>query len=205
MTSSSPISELTTLHLKPGIDIHKADSQAWSEILKTISSQPGFLSLTWGSKIEDPTIIILCINWKSYKDHETFTTASFYTSFLETVSALFTTVEIHHFTPPQSLLSKVPVVETVTVFLATPEFYGSNLTKFANAVRSSSTTGLKGVEIGEVVEELAKEEGGEAGRACKLFIGWESVEDHMAFRETAVFKENIGLLREGNGGIEMKM
>jgi hypothetical protein len=112
-------------------------------------------------------------------------------------------VKIHHFTPPPSLLSKVPVVETVTIYLASPEFYAENLTKFANAVRESSTAGLRGVEIGEVVEELAKEEGGEAGRACKLFIGWESVEDHMAFRETEVFKENVELLREGNGGIEM--
>lgn len=54
---------------------------------------------------------------------------------------------------------------------------------------------------GEIVEEL--EWKGKKGNAVKLLIGWTSKDEHMKFRDSQVFKDNIGLLREGNGGIEM--
>jgi hypothetical protein len=59
------------------------------------------------------------------------------------------------------------------------------------------------METRKVIESITKEEGGKEGKACKLFIGWNSVADHMNFKETEVFKENVGLLKKGHEGVEM--
>lgn len=37
----------------------------------------------------------------------------------------------------------------------------------------------------------------------RLCIGWTSKDAHMRFRETELFKKNIGLLREGVGSAEV--
>ena len=41
------------------------------------------------------------------------------------------------------------------------------------------------------------------GQAVTLFLGWESKEAHIKFRDTKLFEENIGLLREKHGGVTM--
>jgi heme-degrading monooxygenase HmoA len=46
-------------------------------------------------------------------------------------------------------------------------------------------------------------EGVKQGSAVVGLLGWDSKEAHMAFRETELFKENVHLLREKNGGIEL--
>ncbi len=53
---------------------------------------------------------------------------------------------------------------------------------------------------GTTHEEIEKD--GVKGKGAVLLIGWDSKEDHMAFRETDVFKENIQLLRQTAKGIE---
>jgi len=67
------------------------------------------------------------------------------------------------------------------------------------AVDKKRPDGYFGYAFGETVEEIAKD-GGKDGKAVILWIGWESKEKHMEFRQTEVFKENIRLLREYNGG-----
>jgi hypothetical protein len=127
-----------------------------------------------------------------------------YEGFTKKVLEIISKISIHHFTPPQSLLLYAQVIETCTFFLTTPSF-PSNLQKFSSAMTSSPSPipGFKGIQFGEVVEKLKKEDGKEEGSACKLFIGWETVEDHMKFRETELFKENVPLLRTANEGVEM--
>lgn len=50
--------------------------------------------------------------------------------------------------------------------------------------------------------------GGAEGQTGSLFvtlIGWSSVDAHMKFRETDVFKENVGLLRGLEGLLKIDM
>lgn len=55
-----------------------------------------------------------------------------------------------------------------------------------------------------MIEDIAQDGGEEGkGRAVRLCIGWTSKEEHMKFRETKLFKDNIHLLREGSGRPEV--
>jgi hypothetical protein len=79
MASAPPVTELATLRLKPDIDVYGLESSIWKDILQTISVQAGFTSLTWGLKVEDSRVLILCISIppfcnygpsRIYKTHE---------------------------------------------------------------------------------------------------------------------------------------
>lgn len=90
-----------------------------------------------------------------------------------------------------------------------PEF-PSSCQKFIEGVKVPD--GGKGWASGGVVEEGVVKHGefmegnegeGKEGKGFVLLGGWESVDAHMRFRETEVFKENVGYLRGNHGGVEM--
>ena len=60
--------------------------------------------------------------------------------------------------------------------------------------------GYKASSAGWVVEELEYE--GKKSKPFTIFIGWESVDAHMKYRETEHFKQTIGFMREGLKGIK---
>jgi hypothetical protein len=65
-----------------------------------------------------------------------------------------------------------------------------------------------GVSAGWGVEKDFPVRGGEEGQKGTLFtalIGWPSIDAHMKFRETDVFKENVGLLRNLGGLVKLTM
>jgi hypothetical protein len=83
-----------------------------------------------------------------------------------------------------------------------------NVAKFAKVIDEGRPEGYHGVAYGAVMEEIVRPaEQGKAGvrpgRACVILIGWETVELHMEFRESVLFKENIALLRTGTSGSVM--
>lgn len=60
----SPVTELATLFLKPGIDVEDQSSlegQIALESLSTISSQPGFERLYYGPILEDASLFQIFI------------------------------------------------------------------------------------------------------------------------------------------------
>ena len=60
--------------------------------------------------------------------------------------------------------------------------------------------GLVAEAHGWVVEEITYNS--MKSNAFVLFMGWDSVEKHMAYRETTSFKESIHLVRDGVRGLE---
>jgi heme-degrading monooxygenase HmoA len=76
------------------------------------------------------------------------------------------------------------------------------------ALDEGKPEGYLGHAYGETVEDVkkhadqAKEDVKEA-KALVLLIGWESKEIHMKFRESELFKEQIHLVREKQGGVEL--
>ncbi|KAG9238799.1 hypothetical protein BJ875DRAFT_449962 [Amylocarpus encephaloides] len=204
--SPPPVTEAATLTLKPGVNVDgdTEESHAWAGILKTICEQEGFISLTCGAKVEDERSLVLMVDWTSHQSHLDFIARPLYQPFMKRVAPLIDNLTMHHYHPSSpSLLASSPVVEIAILFNTTPTYYSTNLTSFRDALRDSKSEGLTGVEIAEVLEELAKEEGGDKGRTAMLFVGWESVDAHMRFRESETFKNNIATLRDGVGAIEM--
>jgi hypothetical protein len=67
---------------------------------------------------------------------------------------------------------------------------------------------VTGVTLGWGVESDFPVRGGEEGRKGALLtalIGWPSIDAHMKFRETDVFKDNVGLLRSLKGLVKLAM
>jgi hypothetical protein len=85
--------------------------------------------------------------------------------------------------------------------------------KFVSIIEQKGKEGLVdgfvGAAYGESIEEGVvkhSEQGQEVegtGKVVVGFLGWESKEKHLAFREMELFKENIGLLRGNNRGAEV--
>jgi hypothetical protein len=67
---------------------------------------------------------------------------------------------------------------------------------------------VKSVSSGWGIETDFPVRGGEEGQKGALLtamIGWPSVDAHMKFRETDVFKDNVGLLRNLKGMVKIAM
>ena len=117
-------------------------------------------------------------------------------------------VHIHHITQPDTqLLGSAPVMEVATFHEVEPGML-SNIEKFAAAMEKEKPNGYHGGVIGQVLEKIVRhkdvgKEDVKPGDAIVILAGWDSKETHLEFRETELFKENIGLLREKNGGAEV--
>jgi hypothetical protein len=107
---------------------------------------------------------------------------------------------------PPSILGTAPITE-FTTFYDVQLSYFDNLKEFVKRLGREKVDGYLGCAFGEVKEKIVRHEdvgneGVEKGNAVVLLTGWESLEMHTRFEETGWFKENIGLLREGRGGVE---
>jgi hypothetical protein len=96
-----------------------------------------------------------------------------------------------------------PVTEVATFYFGgeAPADYIQGVHKFRDILEKEKSDGYLGAAIGITHEEIERE--GVEGKGAVLIIGWESVEKHMAFRESSTFKDNIALLRNGAQKVEM--
>ncbi|KAE8449361.1 hypothetical protein EG329_008262 [Mollisiaceae sp. DMI_Dod_QoI] len=203
--------EIGYITLKPGVELEgsSASAQAWHDSIATVSRQDGFQRLHYGLTIENPSLLILMIDWDSVEAHHKFQNTPEYSPFLKHLTTILDGVHLHHFLPtpsPPSVLTSAPVIEFATFYKPQPDFE-SSLEKFTKEV--GMPEGLVGFAYGETIEEISKHadqaEGKEdsKGKAVVLLGGWESVQAHMNFRETETFKKYIGLIRGNHGGVEM--
>jgi hypothetical protein len=80
-----------------------------------------------------------------------------------------------------------------------PSSYIDDVAKFDKELQKAD--GYLGYAVGITHETVEHE--GVKGKAAVLAIGWNSVDAHMAFRETQAFKDNIGLLRSESKKVTM--
>lgn len=103
--------------------------------------------------------------------------------------------------PPSAALGPAsPVTEVLTCYLETEDpGFESKAKQLVKAI--SDNEGFKAASVGWVVEDVEYE--GKKGKAYVALVGWESVEAHMACRETQAFKDNAHLIREDTLGLEV--
>ncbi|KAG4439660.1 hypothetical protein IFR05_004857 [Cadophora sp. M221] len=207
----TPVTEIAYLTLKPDIDISDSSdaAKAWKDGLAIITKQEGYQGSSYGRAMESPELLMWFIDWDSHASHIKFTQAPAYEDFRALVGGIMTGVHYHHiaFQPfPPKILTLAPVIEFAT-FLDTKPHFIDNVSKFMKGigVPEKCYGGVWGESVeGDVGKHVVDGDGGSVkGRAVVLVIGWESREAHMLFRETESFRENVGLLREGMGGVEM--
>lgn len=94
---------------------------------------------------------------------------------------------------PPSVLVEAPVTEVMTIYfpadysLEDQKTYDSGMRKFFEACHAHTDDSLS--TTGGWVKELQETEGGESLKAYVALFGWESVDHHLAFRESSHFKE----------------
>jgi len=201
--SENPITEFAILHLKPGVSVTSSTPEAAlfrSDIIGTLKQQDGMNDVRWGHQLENPSILILAVDWTNYKNHEKFIDSAPYSPFVKKLQDNFVTdLSLHHaFLPPRKtgLLTSAPCIELAT-FYGIEEGCMENIREFE---QKAVAEGCHGMVYGETMEEISKEDGGEKAKAAILCIGWDSREKHMEYRESKNFKENIALLRVKNKG-----
>jgi hypothetical protein len=100
---------------------------------------------------------------------------------------------------PPSVLAEAPLTEVITIYfpadysLHDQETYDNGMRKLFEACHTHADGFLS--STGGWVDEVQKIEAGEEVKGYVALFGWESVDHHLAFRETNQFKE----LRENMG------
>ena len=98
-----------------------------------------------------------------------------------------------------------PVTELATFYLLSESHsWDENVKEFLNRTVDGAD-GLVGGTSGWSLEDVEHDKfpTGEKGKAYLLAIGWESLEAHMAFRETDLFKNSISLLMGEPKSVEL--
>ncbi|KAL9005680.1 MAG: hypothetical protein Q9188_001539 [Gyalolechia gomerana] len=205
-----PVTEVAAIPLQPGVDIDDLDSptgKVVSDTLGTLRQQEGYQRAYKGLRVESPNILQIYIDWDSLDSHKKFMGQPYYGPFLKhLLSAVDGELGVHHVEltphPPSAAVSGTfsPVTEVVGHYFAADisdsekSTFESDLNKFAKVLEETAE-GYKGFAGGWLLEE--QEHGDMEGKAkvWQSCIGWDSVEAHMAYRETQAFKENVYLMR----------
>ena len=94
-----------------------------------------------------------------------------------------------------------PVTQLATFFLPDKSSaFDSNLRSFARVLKESAE-GFVGVVHGWSIESVEHEglSAGIRGRSCSLAIGWQSMEAHVAFKDTKAFQRCSRYWEEAKG------
>jgi heme-degrading monooxygenase HmoA len=163
--------------------------------------------------VETPSVADLVIVWSDHSDHQKFMNSSIYPNFLERVGAALTRrPDVYHADLPIDETLAAPLSAPVTEFLTCYTSLSKDKSELDTAATRFSELLAKDAEgfvaiaggwgIEQVQHGSFAEEGGE-GRRFLSFIGWESVDAHMKYRDTPEFKEAIPHLRNNVKGIEV--
>lgn len=144
------------------------------------------------------------IDWANISDHEKFaaTGEALYEPFKRRALSFVTgapgSLVIKHvnFHTPVAEVAAAPVVEMLLMYvpLEAGDEVPTGVQEFLDIARVNAK-GLVKAAHGWVVEELEHEKFEGKAKGYYAAIGWESVDVHMAYRETQAFKDSIPALR----------
>ncbi|KAH7341147.1 hypothetical protein BKA66DRAFT_434763 [Pyrenochaeta sp. MPI-SDFR-AT-0127] len=209
------VTEIVYLPLKEGTDLESGDAKsAWQDTLKTIASQDGLESLFWGRQIESKDTVQMLVKWDHIDSHTVFTKKPEYQPFLEKLGTILGGPPfLFHVKLPAGGAADAnpftaPVTECVSAYFdpsQSEEEYNTNFNNFRSEAAKIPNVEAIGLEGGWSVETHQHENLGEGvdGKLFAAFIGWPTVDSHMAFRKTEDFGKIIGHLRGGTKGIKM--
>ncbi|KAF5025441.1 hypothetical protein F66182_2464 [Fusarium sp. NRRL 66182] len=215
------VTEFSYVALHDGANVFDESSDAgktYQHVLDTALRQPGAQRVYTGLEIENPSNVWLFLDWDSLEDHQNYPKSADHGPVIESLKPLFDFSKSFnkHVTvtpfPPEDVLDKQrsPVTEVLLAFFPSDYDVPSRATATrrleefaARALKTSAD--WRGISYGWSVENDVPVRGDEtkSGAMLAAFIGWPSIEAHQKFRETAHFKDNIGLLREIPGLVKL--
>ncbi|KAI8997939.1 hypothetical protein BC832DRAFT_595383 [Gaertneriomyces semiglobifer] len=216
-----PVTELGCVVIKPGtnpMDEATHEGQVLASAWKAVAEAPtGPYRVYYGGEVEDPTKIWGFFDFESVEDHDNFA-KTFGGEAVKELPNILASSEFGskhvNFNPSPPTALKAPVTEILLAYfdpnLSQPakDTATSKLTQFfKNALNKCPD--CQGVNFGWGIENDFPVRGGavegQKGSILVALIGWPSVEAHMKFRDTEVFKENVHLLRGWEGNLAMTM
>ncbi|QIX00863.1 hypothetical protein AMS68_006380 [Peltaster fructicola] len=204
------VTELVVLSLKPGSKIGDPENDA-AVVLKyigdTLRAAPGCQELHFGGVIEDELKLRLFIDWESYNKGKAFQESSDYPAFLGRVKTIITgPPQITHveFKPAgalhETLSASVTEIATFYFDSEVPAEYGNGIDEWSAV--ADQIPNAKSIAWGATYESIEKDD--VRGKAAVVLIGWASVEDHLTFRESRIFKDVIPHLRSTSKSASMQ-
>ncbi|KAL1723819.1 hypothetical protein EV715DRAFT_245353 [Schizophyllum commune] len=196
-----PCTEVSVLPLVDGSDLRDPNNRtavALKECFDVVDKQDGFQQYHLGQAVEDTSTLVGFIDWDSLDNHLAWKEHPDYPGVAERISPTFPGPgRIFHvdFHPHDDFIKAIhaPVTEVAMLYFdgGPPEDYLDTLASLRPL--TEKLDGMDASAAGITYEELEYE--GVKGKAVVLVAGWESVEAHAAFKETAAYKENAGVLR----------
>ncbi|KAL3482792.1 hypothetical protein BJX62DRAFT_245525 [Aspergillus germanicus] len=197
----SGITEIVFAPVKKDMRLTDPNSDAYKTLtekaLAPIRVWKGCQAIYWGVGAEDPDQLRLFVDWDTLEAHEAANKDPTYLPAVIPIASVCSgphTVFHARFQPhPPNVLASAPVTEVMTSYFPAnystedQKQYDSGTKEFLEACQTiaggplSSSAGW--------VEEIQEIQGGEMAKAYVALLGWDSVEHHMAFRETEAFKE----------------
>ncbi|RMD43984.1 hypothetical protein DV735_g1140, partial [Chaetothyriales sp. CBS 134920] len=201
--------ETVYLLLKEGANPEETGSRAESvlkETFTTLSNQPGCLRRYWGIQVEDPKVVIMSIDWEDVQSHKDFMASDTYGPFVEQMGEIFdfetSPPFIYHvnFKSDSIPARESPVTEFApfNIVLNTSDSDKSAFEAKTVALMDHLKNNDKAstYALGWVIEDLENPNTSDGkSRALLSLIGWPTVDDHLAARETSTFKELIAPIR----------
>ncbi|KAI9666782.1 MAG: hypothetical protein M1831_001558 [Alyxoria varia] len=200
----SGVTEIAICYLKPGADPvgnpDSAEGKIMQDTLSLVLQQKGAQRAFAGKEEENPNVLRLFIDWDKVEDHIDFTKSEAYGPMVKSLGAVLDAPIVYFHSPlkpfPPTTLSKTisPMTEILTCHFdpsVDTNAAQSSIKKLISVIETNAP-GYKGyVEgWGEELQENDKSPGGKS----KVYIGclgWNSKEEHMNFRETQLFKDNV--------------
>lgn len=101
------------------------------------------------------------------------------------------------FRTPLSTAALAPIVEMLTMYFSSDVDLDSVQTTFIEVIQTfvDNAKGFVDYTTGWIYEEADHEKVEGKAKSYAVAIGWESLEAHMAYKDTQTFKDNIGKLR----------
>ncbi|KAK0312212.1 hypothetical protein LTR01_003126 [Friedmanniomyces endolithicus] len=197
-----PITEVVLCPLVPGSDVcgsHEAAGAALRDTVDGLHRCSGCQQFIAGMQLENVDMMEAFITWESLeKYHEFRKTPDHGLVVANLIKLRIQPVTPYHveFRPFTAFMraTEAPVTEVATFYFdgSAPTGVLDRFTRFREVLNKQHVSGVLGAAAGLSHEELESE--GVKGTAAVLLIGWESVDAHMAFQKTELFKNSVGLL-----------
>ncbi|KAF2260961.1 hypothetical protein CC78DRAFT_380220 [Lojkania enalia] len=118
-------------------------------------------------------------------------------------------VSLYHIAPTHGPLSTpfaAPVTECLSLYLPASypsSTYNDNFTNFKRGGEETGKDIIGGITGGWSIEPHEHDSVGKDAKLFAAFIGWPSVQAHMAYRETEEFPSVAKYLRDGPKGVKV--
>ncbi|KAL8998362.1 MAG: hypothetical protein Q9169_002575 [Polycauliona sp. 2 TL-2023] len=203
--------EIATIPLQPGVNIDDVNSTAGKVLQDTFNvlrQQDGYQRAYHGRQVENPNLWQLLVDWDSVDAHKNFQSHPSYGPFVKHLMSIVDgdvqSMCHAHLSPhpPSTAVSGTiaPVTEMITHYFSAgisqsdQSAFESSVKQFSQVLEEKAE-GFTGFASGWVVEEVEHEGVDGKAKSWQSCLGWQSVEAHMAFRETEDFKDNVHLIR----------